>query len=190
MRRVLGALLIVVALAGCTPVSPTEAGSPAGSPGGPATPATSAARALPVPAGAQQAVVVRHTDGDTFWLRGLGAGPVPGVRTKVRLLEVDTPEVFGTAGCFGPQASARTAALLPLGSTVRVEADRGLRDRYGRLLLYVWVPDGASLEEELLRGGYARVLLVRPNARHIAVLRAVEAQARAARRGLWGACHP
>jgi micrococcal nuclease len=143
---------------------------------------------LPVPAGAQEAVVVRHTDGDTFWLRGIGAGPLPSARTKVRLLEVDTPEVFGTPGCYGKEASARTASLLPLGAHVRVEGDREPRDRYGRLLLYVWTPDGVSLEESLLRDGYARALLVRPNDRHIAVFRAAEHSARLTRRGLWSAC--
>lgn len=147
-----------------------------------------AAGSLAVPAGAQEAVVVRHTDGDTFWLRGIGAGPVAGVRTKVRLLEVDTPEVFGTRGCYGREAADRTAQLLPLGAHVRVEADRERRDRYGRLLLYVWTSTGVSLEESLLRDGYARTLLVRPNDRHIAFFRAVEEAARHSRRGLWGAC--
>ncbi|MEO6205861.1 MAG: hypothetical protein ABIO67_10845, partial [Mycobacteriales bacterium] len=48
---------------------------------------------LVVPEGAQQAVVVRHTDGDTIVLRGIGTGPLPGgADTKVRVLEVDTPE--------------------------------------------------------------------------------------------------
>jgi micrococcal nuclease len=143
---------------------------------------------LHLPAGAQEAVVVRHTDGDTLWLRGIGVGPVPGVPTKVRVLEIDTPEVFGTPGCFGEQASRRTAQLMPIGAHVRVEADRELHDRYGRLLLYLWTPSGASLEEQLLAGGYARTLYVRPNDKHLDVLRAVEAQARAARVGLWGAC--
>ena len=151
-------------------------------------PAAAVPSTVTVPAGSQEAVVVRHTDGDTFWLRGIGAGPLPAARTKVRLLEVDTPEVFGTPGCYGRQASVRTAALLPLGSHVRVEPDRELRDRYGRLLLYVWTPAGRSLEEELLSGGYARVLYVRPNDRHLRRLRAVEADARRSRLGLWGAC--
>jgi micrococcal nuclease len=144
--------------------------------------------ALTVPAGAQEAVVVRHTDGDTLWLRGIGVGPLPGRSTKVRVLEIDTPEVFGTPGCYGKQASARTAQLVPLGAHVRVEADRERHDRYGRLLLYVWTTSGASLEEVLLREGYARTLLVRPNDRHIDALRAVEAAARKAKRGLWSAC--
>ncbi|MCU1673198.1 MAG: nuclease [Frankiales bacterium] len=143
---------------------------------------------LAVPAGAQQATVVRHSDGDTFVLRGTGVGPLPAAPTKVRLLEVDTPEVHPTAACFGPEAADRTAELLPKGARVRVQADRDLRDRYGRLLLYVWTEDGASVEEVLLREGYARVLYVRPNDLHLDHFRDVEAAARRARAGLWGAC--
>lgn len=172
MRRLVIACLLVAACA-----------APAATPG--TVPDNTA---LTVPAGAQEAVVVRHTDGDTLWLRGIGVGPLPGRSTKVRVLEIDTPEVFGTPGCYGTQASARTAQLVPLGAHVRVEADRDARDRYGRLLLYVWTASGASLEEVLLREGYARTLLVRPNDRHIDAFRAVEAAARKAKRGLWSAC--
>ena len=143
---------------------------------------------LPVPAGAQEATVVRHTDGDTLVLRGIGPGPLPGRPTKVRLLELDTPEVFPEKECFGDEAADRLVELVPPGARVRVEADRQLRDRFGRTLLYVWTEDGVSVEEVLLREGYARVLHVRPNDRHLAHLRGVEAEARRAGRGLWGAC--
>lgn len=146
------------------------------------------ATSLPVPGGAQEAVVVRHSDGDTFWLRGIGTGPIPAARTKVRLLEVDTPEVFGRVDCYGKEASRRTAELIPVGAHVRVEADRERRDRYGRVLVYVWTESGASLEEQLLAGGYARVLYVRPNDKHLDAFRQVEAEARTSRTGLWGAC--
>lgn len=141
-----------------------------------------------MPAAAQEAVVVRHTDGDTMWLRGIGAGPVPARATKVRLLEVDTPELSGPRSCYGRQAASRTAELVPVGARVRVQADREPRDRYGRLLLYVWTSTGVSLEQALLQEGYARALLVRPNDRHIVLFRVAEAQARQARRGLWGHC--
>jgi len=147
-----------------------------------------AATSLTVPAGAQQATVVRHTDGDTLWLRGIGAGPVPAAPTKVRLLEIDTPEIHPAPQCFGTEAADRIEQLLPLGARVRVEADRERRDRYGRLLVYAWTSSGASVEEVLLREGYARVLYVRPNDKHLDHFDAVEAQARAARAGLWGAC--
>jgi micrococcal nuclease len=173
VRRLLTAFALAAVVAGCAEAAPS---------------AQPGRGSLPVPAGAQEAVVVTHTDGDTFWLRGVGVGPVPARRTKVRLLEVDTPEVFGTKGCYGAEAARRTAELLPLGAHVHVETDRDLRDRYGRLLLYVWTPTGVSLEEALLRDGYARTLLVRPNDRHIATFRAAEAEARQAKRGLWGRC--
>lgn len=152
----------------------------------PAGPAPGAG--LPVPADAQQATVARHTDGDTLWLRGIGAGPVPARATKVRLLEIDTPELSGPRSCYGQQAASRTAELVPVGARVRVQADRQPRDRYGRLLLYVWTSTGVSLEQTLLQEGYARALLVRPNDRHIRVFRSAEAQARQAGRGLWGRC--
>jgi micrococcal nuclease len=155
---------------------------------GASDPAPPAPTSLSVPSGAQEAVVVRHTDGDTVWLRGVGAGPVAAARTKVRLLEIDTPEIHPQPQCFGTEAADRTAQLLPIGAHVRVQADRDLRDRYGRLLLYLWSSDGASVEEVLLREGYARVLYVRPNDRHLDDFRVVEAQARQERRGLWGAC--
>jgi micrococcal nuclease len=147
-----------------------------------------AATELAVPAGAQEATVVRHTDGDTFVLRGIGVGPLPGTPTKVRLLEVDTPEVRPVPECLGEEAAERTEALLPKGARVRVEADRERHDRYGRTLLYVWTEEGASLEEVLLREGLAQVLYVRPNNRHLDHFRTVEAQARRERRGLWGTC--
>ncbi len=172
-RFVVGLLLAAALSAGCA---------------GPMAPAPAVAARLTVPAGAQEAVVVRHTDGDTLRLRGIGVGPLSAAATKVRLLEINTPEVFGAPGCFGKEAAQKTAALLPIGAHVRVEADREARDRYGRLLLYVWAADGVNVEESLLAGGYARVLYVRPNGKHLAAFRQVEAQARADRRGLWGAC--
>lgn len=153
-----------------------------------ASPEPPAPTTLAAPAGAQEATVVRHSDGDTFVLRGIGVGPLPAAPTKVRLLEVDTPEIHPEPVCYGDEAADRTAELLPKGSRVRVEADREKRDRFGRALLYVWTPEGASLEEVLLREGYARVLYVRPNDRHLEHFRAVEARARQVRRGLWSAC--
>ena len=60
------------------------------------------------PSGAVTAArVTKHTDGDTLWLSGIG---------KVRLIGVDTPEVFGGVECFGREASAFVKRLLPLGS--------------------------------------------------------------------------
>ena len=168
-RLTFAALLLVAACAGQDPEPP-------------------AATTLAVPPGAQEAVVVRHTDGDTLVLRGIGAGPLPGTPTKVRVLEIDTPEVNPVVECFGREAAARLAELVPTGSRVRVEADRETRDRFGRALLYLWTADGVSVEEVLLREGLAQVLYLRPNDRHLDHFRVVEAEARDAGRGLWSAC--
>lgn len=143
---------------------------------------------LPVPDDAQSAVVVSVSDGDTVRLRGRGAGPVPGEPTRVRLLLVDTPEVADGAECFGAQATDRAEQLLPRGAEVRVEADRDLEDRFGRLLLHVWTDDGVNVGEALVADGYATVLQIDPNRRYLERFEAREDEARDAGRGLWSAC--
>ena len=66
----------------------------------------------------------------------------PGRARPVRLIGIDTPEVYGDAECFGRQASIFAKRLLPLGTRVRYRVGVEERDRYGRLLAYVWLPDG------------------------------------------------
>jgi micrococcal nuclease len=112
-------------------------------------------------------------------------------RERVRLLGVDTPETVDPdrpVGCYGPEASAFTSRRL-LGRTVRLEFDREGRDRFGRLLAYVDV-DGHRFNDELLAGGYARLLVIPPNGRHARAMLDKELGARSAGRGLWGACSP
>jgi micrococcal nuclease len=147
-----------------------------------------AAPGLPVPAGAQQASVVRGVDGDTVVLRGRGSGPLPSAPTRVRVLLVDTPEVFGEQECFGEQAAERAAQLLPEGMSVRVLADRDRLDRFERTLLHVWTADGVNVGEALVREGFAEVLVLPPNRLYEDAFRAAEQQARSAGRGLWKAC--
>jgi micrococcal nuclease len=147
-----------------------------------------AASGLPVPDGAQAAVVVRLVDGDTVVLRGRGVGPLPGEPTRVRVLLVDTPEVHGEQECFGQEASDRAAELLPDGAEVRVEADRDPLDRYDRALLHVWTEDGVNVGEQLVREGLAEVLVVEPNDRYVEAFDAAQQQARVGGRGLWEAC--
>jgi micrococcal nuclease len=147
-----------------------------------------AAPGLPVPAGAQQASVVRGVDGDTVVLRGRGSGPLPSAPTRVRVLLVDTPEVFGEQECFGEQAAERAAQLLPEGMSVRVLADRDRLDRFERTLLHVWTADGVNVGEALVREGFAEVLVLPPNRLYEDAFRAAEQHARSAGRGLWQAC--
>lgn len=146
-----------------------------------------------VPAVAQRATVTRHTDGDTLRLlaRSAGAALVVGRETRVRLLEIDAPESVHPGRpdeCFGAESAERLQALLPLGSSVWVVADRELLDRHDRTLLYVWDDGGTFVNLALVRGGYATAVLFEPNDRHIAAMRAAERQARVAGRGLWSAC--
>jgi micrococcal nuclease len=134
---------------------------------------------------AMAARVVTVVDGDTI---EVAAGSR---RERVRLLGVDTPETVDPrrpVGCFGPEAAAYTHRRLQ-GRAVRLRFDRERRDRYGRLLAYVEL-DGHRFNDELLTGGYARLLVIPPNGRHGRAMLDEELAARAARRGLWGACAP
>ena len=142
------------------------------------------------PSGRESGEVVRIVDGDTLYLRGDGDLLDPS-GTAVRLLQVDTPETVapGTpVECWGPEASDALAELAPPGSTVTVEADRDLLDRYGRTLLYVYDTDGSMVNLELVRAGHGTAVLYPPNDRHIERMRAAEESARDAGRGLWSAC--
>jgi micrococcal nuclease len=199
------AALIVIACGACQPAasSPARGGSAAPHAAGPLPrPGTSPApevlplagdALLPLPAGAQQAVVEHHTDGDTLAVRALAKGPVLSSTSQVtvRLPEIDTPETKMPglpSQCYGPAASAELTRLAPLGSTVFAAADKDRVDRYGRQLLYLWDGQGRSINLALVVGGYAKAVLYAPNDRYIAVLRAAEAKAKATRKGLWGAC--
>jgi endonuclease YncB( thermonuclease family) len=120
--------------------------------------------------------VTRYTDGDTLWLSGIG---------KVRLIGVDTPEVYGQVECYGRQASAFVRRLLPLGSRVRYSVDVEERDRYGRALAYVYTDDGRFLNLLLVQRGYAQPLTIPPNDRYAARFVAAARRARARAVGLW-----
>lgn len=130
--------------------------------------------------GALRGTVVRVVDGDTIHIR-LGAAV-----EKVRYIGVNTPEVHHPRR--GEEPGGREAAAvnrdLVLGRQVRLELDVRPRDRYGRLLAYVWVGD-VMVNAELVRRGYAQVMTVPPNVRHQALFLRLQRDAREAGRGLW-----
>jgi len=138
-----------------------------------------------IPATAFSASVVRVVDGDTFLAR-VGTGP----DLRVRVIGIDTPETVkpGTSvRCYGPQASAFTKHLLPPGAAIRAAHESGGDlDRYGRQLWDVWLPDGRFLESVLAASGAARAYPYPPQTEHAPLLAELAAQARTARRGLWG----
>jgi micrococcal nuclease len=136
-------------------------------------------------ASAASAQVIRVVDGDTIQVR------LHGAKERVRLIGVDTPETVKPdtpVQCFGKAASAEAHRLLD-GRSVRLVADVEPRDRYGRMLAYVYrLPDGLFINAELARRGFARQLTIPPNVRFAERFRSLVAQAREAGRGLWGAC--
>lgn len=128
-------------------------------------------------------VVARIVDGDSLTCSD---------GERVRLLLVDAPE-RGQAP-HGASAAAALVDLAPPGTPLRVELDRQPRDRYGRMLAYLWLPDGRLLNEEIVRAGFAVDLVYAPNRRYLKKILDAQAEARAARAGLWAgwgfACLP
>jgi micrococcal nuclease len=152
-------------------------------PGGvPAGPFVLACRTPSMAAVTVAAVVVAVVDGDTIDVQ------LDGRSQRVRLILIDTPEVFGGAECYGAEASSFTKSLLPAGTAVGLERDVSETDRYGRLLRYVYLADGRMVNELIVAGGYAHLYTYPPDVKHVDRIRAAEQAARAAGRGLWSAC--
>jgi micrococcal nuclease len=129
------------------------------------------------PPEARTARVERVVDGDTIRLAGVG---------PVRLIGIDTPETYGgRVECYGPEASRYVRGLLPAGARVRYVVGEEPRDRYGRLLVYLYTPDGAALNHVLVTAGYATTLTISPNDRYARSFERAERAARAARAGMW-----
>ena len=140
----------------------------------------------PAPAVGGTGRIEKVVDGDTVDIA------VDGRVERVRLLGIDTPESVQPdtpVQCFAKEATARLQALLPPGTPVRLARDVEERDRFGRLLAYVYrQPDDLFVNLDLVRGGYAQALTFRPNVAHAGQLEGAARTARRAGRGLWGAC--
>jgi micrococcal nuclease len=132
------------------------------------------------------ATVKRVVDGDTIEIA------IGGKTERVRLIGIDTPETkHPTKGveCYGPEASAYTEQLLPTGTALRVERDIEARDKYGRLLLYVYIADSnVFVNLDLVMNGYARPMVFEPNTAHKADFAQAATQAELRNVGLWQAC--
>jgi endonuclease YncB( thermonuclease family) len=134
----------------------------------------------------QRAVVVDVVDGDTIDVRFRRSGP----RVRVRLLGIDTPEVYGGTECWGPAASSATKRMLPVGTHVLLVSDptQDLKDRYGRILRYV-MKHGHDVDRALVARGDARVYVYQHHPfKRVRSYRTAQASAQRAGRGLWGHC--
>lgn len=138
---------------------------------------------LTLPEGLERAIVTNVTDGDTIEV-ALG-----GMVERVRLIGVDTPETSHPSRpveCFGREAAAFTREMLS-GQTVLLEADpsQDNRDRFNRLLRFVWLPDRRLANYEIIAQGYGFEYTFRTPYRYQAQFKAAERAARAAQAGLW-----
>jgi len=124
--------------------------------------------------------VLSVADGDTITVE------IAGTRERIRLLGIDAPEVNGTTECFGTEASQYAKGILT-GTSVGLVPDptQDDRDRYGRLLRYVILPDGTDFEAQLIAQGYAHEYTYDEPYQRQSAYRAAESAASSASRGLW-----
>lgn len=135
--------------------------------------------------------VTHVTDGDTLKLSD---------QERVRLIGIDTPELHESAKLFRDaersgqdvrtikrmgKAAADFTRKMVEGKSVRLEFDVQKRDKYGRLLAYVYLEDGTFVNAEIIRNGYAYPMTIPPNTRHAEEFRALYAEARRNGSGLW-----
>jgi micrococcal nuclease len=175
-------VLALVVVAGCQ--GDVEGGGPGNggrAPGGLATTETERASWPDPPKDAVPVRVQRVTDGDTF------VATVKGRRERIRIIGVDTPESVDPRRPdepFGEEASNFAKHHLD-GATVRLAGDAEPRDRYGRMLAYVWLEDGTFWNALLAAEGYAQQLTIPPNVTYADLFRRLVSEARRNNRGLW-----
>jgi micrococcal nuclease len=130
----------------------------------------------------QTVEVVEVIDGDT--IRVLVDGQIE----SVRYIGIDTPEPYskGDPECFSLEASQRNRELVE-GQEVTLVSDTEDRDKYGRLLRYVYV-DEVLINEVLISEGYATTLNIPPNSLYANVFRQNKEAAKLNNLGLWSAC--
>ncbi|MDI3543444.1 MAG: micrococcal nuclease [Candidatus Atribacteria bacterium] len=122
-------------------------------------------------------LVTRVIDGDTIELAN---------GEKVRYIGIDTPELHHPQKDveYYAQEAYEANRKLVEGKRVRLELDVEERDRYGRILAYVYVDD-LMVNEWLVANGYARVATFPPNVKYAERFLQLEREARQAKVGLW-----
>jgi endonuclease YncB( thermonuclease family) len=136
----------------------------------------------------QYGKVTKVVDGDTVDVRLSATGKVK----RVRMIGIDTPEVYGGTECGGPQASRSLKNLTPVGTRVTLVSDRTQDrvDRYGRILRYVVKrATGADVNRTQVARGWARVYVYNSNPfERVSSYRKAQRAAKAAPRGIWKVC--
>lgn len=128
---------------------------------------------------AQEEVIVRWvTDGDTIVLAD---------GRHVRYIGINTPEIeheHQKAEPYGYQAKKYNEKLV-FSKTVRLQFDKERYDRFGRLLAYVFLPDGTFINQAMVAQGYAYLLPQKPNIKYAKILLQTQRDAMSAKKGMW-----
>ncbi len=128
----------------------------------------------------QEARVAAVNDGDTVTLL------LNGKRYRARLIGIDAPEMGQEP--WGRLSREHLRKLLKKSNwRVAVEKDVEHRDKYNRLLVYLWSPDGQLINENMLRDGYAVLFTIQPNSKYAERFRKAQHAARESKKGIWGA---
>ncbi len=128
--------------------------------------------------------VTRVHDGDTVSIRVSGFAKLPLKTEKVRLIGIDTPEL--NQGPWGRQAKRQLKKLMSESDwIVNVEFGVEQRDKYGRLLAYLWGKDGKMINERMLESGYAALFTIPPNVKYAERFIAAQKRAESLRAGIW-----
>ena len=178
---VLLVLLLVGLVAGCEGLVEDVGGGAGRAPADLRTTAAERASWPDPPKDAVAVKVQRVVDGDTF------VAMVNSRKERVRVIGVDTPESVDPNRPdepYGKEASNFAKHYLD-GETVRLAGDVEPRDRYGRMLAYVWLRDGTFWNALLAAEGYAQQLTIPPNVTYAPLFRRLVAEARRDDRGLW-----
>ena len=141
------------------------------------------------------ATVIKVIDGDTLKIKYQSS------EENIRLIGIDTPESkinkkakkdskrsgqdIKTIIALGDKAANFTRSLVKPGNTIKVEFDVQQRDRYGRILGYIYLNNGKMLNEEIIKAGYANIMTVPPNVKHQEVFLIAYREASNNRKGLW-----
>jgi micrococcal nuclease len=142
-----------------------------------------------VPSASQPVALIEVTDGDTIRV------DVDGQEQPVRLILIDAPETRGpnnSPECFGQEAGTYLSWLLSFGGDLYLETDVSDRDRFGRLLRYVWLDFGGGevylVNEAMVRAGYAAFSTFPPDLKYVEEMREAGQFAREHGYGLWSGC--
>ncbi len=147
------------------------------------------------PADGKKARVVRVIDGDTYIIN------YGGREEKLRLIGIDTPETRAnrkalkdaldsehdveTMLAMGNESREWVRTLVPAGAEITLEFDVQQRDKYGRLLAYVYLENGEMLNEKIIAEGYASPMTYPPNIRYQHLFTVKYQKARYEKKGLW-----